>query len=113
MEYRAMSKYVRMSPRKVGLVAHAVKTLSPREAIRQLERMPKRAGKVIADVIASAVANARGKDANEAALRIKRMEVLAGPAMKRWRAVSRGQAHPYKKRMSHIRVILTDEEMKN
>ena len=33
---------------------------------------------------------------------------MGGPAIKRFNAVSRGQAHAYKKRMTHIRIILTD-----
>jgi ribosomal protein L22 len=30
--------------------------------------------------------------------------------MKRFNAVSRGQAHAFKKRMTHIRIVLTDEK---
>jgi large subunit ribosomal protein L22 len=113
MDFTATAKYVRMSPRKVGLVARAVKKLSPAQAISQLKSLTKRAGTPIADVISSAIANAKDKKADVASLRIKTIEVLAGPVMKRWRAVSRGQAHAYKKRMSHIRVTLTDEKIQN
>lgn len=110
MDYQAIAKYVRMSPRKVGLVAQGVKRLAPAQAIAYLGRLPKRAGAPLSHVIASAMANAKEKKADEASLTMKSIEVLRGPVMKRWRAVSRGQAHAYKKRMTHIRVILTDEE---
>jgi large subunit ribosomal protein L22 len=32
-----------------------------------------------------------------------------GPALKRFRPCARGSAHPYKKRMSHLRITLTDK----
>lgn len=109
MEYQATAKYVRMSPRKVGLVARAVKKLTPTQALSRLKGLTKRASTALSDVIASAVANAKEKKANEASLTFKSIEVAPGPVMKRWQPVSRGQAHAYKKRMSHIRVTLTDE----
>lgn len=110
MEYQATAKYIRMSPRKVQVVARSVHRLVPAMAITSLQRMPKRAGRPLADVLSSAVAGAKEKKADTAALTIKSIEVLPGPAMKRWHAVSRGQAHAYKKRMTHIRVTLTDAE---
>jgi ribosomal protein L22 len=59
--------------------------------------------------MASAIANAMQKNAKEETLRTKIIEVMGAGGMKRWHAVSRGQAHGYKKRMTHIRVVLTDE----
>jgi len=109
MEYQATSKYIRSSTRKVRLVADAVRKSSPAVALSQLKQLPNRAGESLFDVIASAIANAKQKNANIEALTFKTIEVMGGPVMKRWHAVSRGQAHAYKKRMSHIRVILTDE----
>lgn len=109
MHYTATSKYLRISTRKARLVVDAVKKLSPSEAILQLTAMPKRAGKFVSDAIASALANAKVKGVDVSALRFKLIEVMGGPVMKRWHAVSRGQAHGYKKRMTHIRVVLTDE----
>lgn len=109
MEFQAVAKYIRMSPRKVQLVARSVHGQTPQAAILRLQTLPKRAGRPIADVLASAIANAKGKKANIAGLLIKSIEVLPGPVMKRWRAVSKGQAHAYKKRMTHIRVTLTDK----
>ena len=32
-----------------------------------------------------------------------------GPALKRFRPCARGSSHPYKKRMSHLRIVLSDE----
>lgn len=112
MEFSATAKYIRMSPRKVQLVARSVHALRPTVALSRLQTLPKRAGRPLADVVASAIANAKEKKADIAGLFIKSIEVLPGPVMKRWHAVSKGQAHAYKKRMSHIRVTLTDEGAK-
>jgi large subunit ribosomal protein L22 len=108
MEYQATAKHIHTSTRKVRLVADAIRTLKPAQAIISLERMPKRAAKPVGDVVASAVANAKQKGVDIQSLSFKTIEVMGGPAMKRWRAVSRGIAHAYKKRMTHIRVIVTD-----
>lgn len=110
MEFEATAKYIRISPRKLRLVADAIRGLTPKEAIGHLGQLPKRGAAPLADVVASALANASNKQANQDTLRFKTIEVMEGPVMKRWRAVSRGQAHAYKKRMTHIRVTLTDEK---
>ena len=109
MEYSATAKYLHVSTRKVRLVADSVRRLTPALAIVQLAHMPKAAAGQLMKVFASAIANAKQKNAKEEALKIEKIEIMGGAAMKRWHAVSRGQAHPYKKRMTHIRVVLTDE----
>lgn len=111
MEIVAQAKYIKISPRKVRLVADAVKRLSPLVALENLALMPKRASRPIAQVLKSALANAtnNGKLPPEALL-IKSMIVDGGPALKRWRPVSRGRSHPYKKRMSHIRIVLEEKK---
>lgn len=109
MTYEATSKYMRISTRKVRLVTDAVKTHSVTEAIAQLSIMPKRAAGFLKKTIDSAVANAKQKNAAVDQLAIVRIEVMGGPVMKRFHAVSRGMAHSYKKRMTHIKVVLTDE----
>ena len=110
MQYQAIGKYIRGSARKLRLVADAVKTMEPEKALLSLKALPKRAADPLSDVIKSALANAKQKIGGTADLRFLRIQVNQGPSMKRWHAVSRGQAHAYKKKMSHIRVILTDEK---
>jgi large subunit ribosomal protein L22 len=109
MDYQATAKHIHVSTRKLRLLADSVRRLAPSVALAQLAHMPKTAAGVLAKVMASAVANAKQKNAQEEQLRIKIIEVMGAGGMKRWHAVSRGQAHAYKKRMTHVRVILTDE----
>lgn len=108
MEYTATTKYVRVSTRKVRLVADSIRNLTPAAAMAALTHVPKSAAEPLAKTIASAVANAKQKGVEEAALVFKTIEIMGGPAMKRWNAVSRGQAHAFKKRMTHIRIVVTD-----
>lgn len=109
MEYEATSKYIRMSTRKLRLIADAITRLDVNTAIVQLSQMPKRAADPMQKTLASAIANAKVKEVASETLRIKTIEVMGGPAMKRFHAASRGMAHAYKKRMSHVRILLTDE----
>lgn len=109
MEYTATAKYIRTSTRKLRLIADAIRPLSPAAAMSQLSLMSKAAAVPMADVLVSAIANAKAKQVEVGSLRIARIEVMGGPVMKRWHAVSKGQAHAYKKRMTHVRIVLTDE----
>lgn len=110
MEYVATAKYVRMSPRKIRLLAASLRGLKTDTALSQLGVLNQPVGKLFTTVLNSAIANAKQKQANLSKLLIKTIDVMEGPVMKRWHAASRGMAHPYKKRMSHIRIILSDEE---
>lgn len=109
MQYSATAKYIRVSTRKVRLIADSVRKLSPSLALAQLAHMPKAAAEPLGKVIASAIANAKQKNAKEETLKMQTIEVMGGTGMKRFHAVSKGQAHPYKKRMTHIRIVLTDD----
>lgn len=109
MEYQATSKYIRTSTRKLRLIADAIRSITPADALVQLANMPKEAADPMAKVVAAALSNAKQKNAIEQDLKFKTIEVMGGPAMKRFHAVSRGQAHSYKKRMTHVRIVLSDE----
>lgn len=108
MIYTATTKYVRVSTRKVRLVADSIRTLTPQEALTVLTHVPKRAAEPITKTIASAVANAKQKGVDASSLVFKTIEIMGGPVLKRWNAVSKGQAHAFKKRMTHIRIVLAD-----
>lgn len=110
MEIIAESKYIRISPRKLALVAKAMRGLSPQVALGKLQFITKSAALPLAKTIKSALANAQNNTKLEIEnFKIKRLEILTGSSFKRWRPVSRGRAHPYKKRTSHIKVILEEK----
>lgn len=114
MEIKAEAKYVRISPRKVRLVVDAIKHLPLNRAIEELRLINKRAAFYIRKILVSARTNAvHNRQLDESGLAIKSIEVNSGPALKRWQPVSRGMAHGYKKRLSHIKVVLQGKEKKN
>lgn len=111
MIIKAEQKYIRVSPRKLRLVADSISRLPPREALEQLSFMRKKAAVPVSKTIKQALANAtKNLNLQEESLRFESIQVNEGPTFKRWRAVSRGRAHPILKRTSHIKVLLTSIE---
>ena len=109
MEVVAKAKYVRRAPRKARLVADAVIGLRVSEALAQLEFSPRHAAIDVAKVIKSAAANAEHNyNLNRDDLVVKQLLVDEGPTMKRFRPVSRGMAHQYFHRTSHITAVVED-----
>lgn len=113
MQYQAIAKNLKMSPRKVRLVVDGVKTMPITSAIAALTITNKRASLPIKKAIESAVANAvnNGKVKKED-LFISGMFVNEGIAYKRYHYAARGRIRPYKKRTSHLSVILGVKEAK-
>ena len=111
MEIVAITRNVRISPRKVSLIVESIKKLPIEHALSALAIMHKRGAREIAKTIRSAIANA----SNNARLDSKNLmfaeiNVSAGPALKRFHPSTRGRIHPYKKRSSHIKVILKTKD---
>lgn len=111
MRVTALAKGVRMSPRKVSLVASLVRGRSVADALVILEHTPKRAARPVAKAIASAKANAvTNHRADTNSLVIEHLQVTAGERIKRFRPAAMGRALPYQKRTSHIKVVLSGAE---
>jgi len=111
MEARAVARYIRMSPRKVRRTLQLIEGLPLREAQSLLDVVPHRAARAIRRVLDSAAANAEnnhGMDRDE--LWVSRAAVDAGPTIKRWRFASGGRVGMIRKRISHISIVLSDEE---
>jgi len=109
MEIIAKTNGIKISTRKVRLVADSVRGMSIRNALNTLSLTQKRGASVIAKTIDAAIANAK-HNANLSAdsLFLHKLEVNEGPFLKRFRPSTRGRVHPYKKRSSHITVILKE-----
>lgn len=108
MEIIAKSMSVKISPRKVRLVADSIRKMPVKKAINKLSLMNKRAAIAIAKTLKSAMANGVNLKASEDILVIKTINVDEGPFLKRFRPSTRGRVHPYKKRSSNIKITLEE-----
>lgn len=107
MEIYSELKFIKVSPRKMRLLVDSIKLLSPEKAIENLGAINKAGSKILSDIIKSAIANAVNNNKLEKEkLKIKRIDVSEGMRIKRFRPVSRGVAHGYKHRTTHVRVVL-------
>ncbi|MFH1832662.1 MAG: 50S ribosomal protein L22 [Candidatus Levyibacteriota bacterium] len=113
MEIKAESKSVKISPRKVSLLADMVRNMSIEQAINALSLANKRAAtsllKTLKSALANAINNAKLQKEN---LIIKSINVSGGPALKRFKPSTRGRVHPFKKRSSNIRIVLEEKNEK-
>ncbi|OGM22021.1 50S ribosomal protein L22 [Candidatus Woesebacteria bacterium RIFCSPLOWO2_01_FULL_39_21] len=110
MEIVAIQKFVRMSPKKLRVVADKIRKMKPGEAVEILPFIEKRGSGLLAKVVKTAMANAKVKNISADLLKFKEIQINEGPRLKRGRPVSRGRWHPHKRRMSHIRVVLQTVE---
>lgn len=105
-EITAKLNSYRQSPRKVRLVANALRGKSVKEAKSRLDFITKRATGPLHKLLNSAVANAKNLGENADNLFVKTITVDGGKILYRRRPVSRGSAHPIHKRTSHIKIVL-------
>jgi len=107
----AKLKHLRISPRKVRLVANLIRGLNVSEAEKQLKFLPKRAAEPVLKLLNSAVANALNNfKALKENLSVAKITVDSGSTLKRWMPRAMGRATPVKKRTSHITIVLESKE---
>jgi len=105
-----MARYVRMSPRKVRLVADLVRGQKVQDALNLLQFTPKYAAREIASVILSAAANAEENHGlTRDDLTVKTVMIDDGSTLRRGYAAARGRYKPTLHRSSHITVVLSDQ----
>lgn len=103
---KALLRFIRLSPTKARLVAREVQGMNAEVALASLEFTPNKAAKIIAKVIASAVANG-GYEAKSAIVYSCRVD--AGPVLRRFMPRARGRATPIRKPTSHILVEVMNQ----
>lgn len=111
MAVKAVAKGVRMSPRKVGVVAQLVRGRTVADALTILEHTPRRSALPVKKVIESARANAdHNHNYKPESLKIVSISVTPGPRFKRYRPAAHGRALPFQRRTSHILVIVEGDQ---
>ncbi len=113
MEIIAKLNNLRMSARKVRLVADMIRNKSVLKAKTDLMFSPRLGAKAFAKLLDSAIANAKNNfQLDENDLYISKAFVDDGRKLKRWRPRSRGRAFPIQKKTSHLTIVLSEKEGK-
>jgi len=111
LEIYAISRNVRMTPRKVRLVGEALKGKPLNEALALLRFMPHRASTVVLKAVRSAVANAENNfDLDPEDLYVVRVIADQGTSLRRYRPKARGRVGPVRKHSSHVTVVVREKE---
>jgi len=108
--FKAVSKFLLVSPFKIRPVADLIRRKSYPEAVSILENMPHKGARLIKKTVVSAASNALNinKQLAEDMLYVKEVNVDEGPRMKRVWFRARGRADMLLKRMCHITVVIDE-----
>jgi len=111
MEAVAKLKNCPMSPRKMRMVADAVRGKNVEEALNILKFNKREGSRWLEKVLMSAIANWEyktdmSKSADEYKLVVKEIFVDGGTSLKRFRPAPHGRANPIKKRTNHVTLVV-------
>ena len=111
MRVSATAKYLRGSTRKTRLVTQAIMGKKVEDATAILRFMPQKAAGEVARVLKSATANAENNH-NLSAEDLVIVDAVAneGPTIKRFQPRAQGRAFPIHKPMTHITIVVSDQE---
>lgn len=114
MEAIAKARYQRISVRKARTVLNMVRGKNVADALNELTFTEKSAADLVSKLLNSAIANAEQKDGQVDldALYIKLAFADKAPDqhMRRWRPRAQGRATRIQKGMSHLTIVVSDEE---
>jgi large subunit ribosomal protein L22 len=116
MEATAKLRYLRITPRKVRIVANLIRGKNVSAALAQLTFVEKRAAEPLAKLLRSAVANAEQAAKDKAfdadLLTVKELMIDQGPSLRRFMPRAMGRAFKVLKKTSHISLTISDESPK-
>ena len=107
MEVKVKARYLKISPRKLSLVADYVRGNDVEKAINDLSLAPHKGAKLMISVIKSAVANASAS-IDVDSLYVKTVYVTGGGMLRRFMPRAQGRATRINKRMSHITLVVDE-----
>jgi len=104
---KAYGKNIRISPKKLRVVAEIIRKQGVEEALSFLKFAPKKGAGILYKILFSAVSNAENNNAQKASnLYISSIIINKWIVYKRSNPVSRGRAHKILKRTSNIALEL-------
>lgn len=103
---KSVTKYLRISPRKVRLVINAIRRRPAHEALAILFTLKNKAARFVEKGVKSAVANAKVLGLDENRLIVAEVRADGGPTFKRFMARSMGRADRIIKRTTHLSIFV-------
>ena len=109
MEAKAVLRYARISPRKVGIVCDLIRGKSVAQATAILMTTPKAASELLLKLLKSAAANAENNhQMDPEKLYVSACYANPGPIIKRIRPRAQGRAFRINKRTSHVTIVVSE-----
>ncbi len=110
-EAQAITRNMRISPRKLNLVAESIRNVPAGKAIADLTFSKKRIAKQVKKTLESAIANAENNHQLDVdKLVVKLAEVGRGLVMRRFHARGRGRSARVEKWFSHLKIVVAERE---
>jgi large subunit ribosomal protein L22 len=108
-EAQAILSNIRVSPRKLNLVAGLIRNLSASDAVATLTFSKRRIAKQVRKTLESAIANAENNHQLDVdRLFVSRAEVGRSIVMRRFHARGRGRAARVEKWFSHLKIVVAE-----
>ena len=110
-EAQAITRNIRVSPRKLNLVAGLVRGRSAQDAVATLTFSKRRIAQTVKKTLESAIANAENNhqlDVDQ--LVVSRVEVGRAVVMKRFHARGRGRSSRIEKWFSHLTIVVAEQQ---
>jgi len=108
-EAQAILSNIRVSPRKLNLVAGLIRNLPAQQAVATLTFSKRRIAQQVKKVLESAIANAENNHQLDVdRLVVSRAEVGRSMVMRRFHARGRGRAARVEKWFSHLKIVVAE-----
>ena len=109
-EALAITYNIRVSPRKLNLVAQMIRGAKAQDAVAQLTFSKRRIAVTVRKTLQSAIANAENNHQLDVdRLVVSRAEVGRAQVMKRFMARGRGKAAQVEKWFSHLKIVVAEK----
>jgi large subunit ribosomal protein L22 len=113
-EAQAILSNIRVSPRKLNLVAGLIRNLPAQQAVATLTFSKRRIAQQVKKVLESAIANAENNHQLDVdRLVVSRAEVGRSMVMRRFHARGRGRAARVEKWFSHLKIVVAEREQES
>ena len=109
-EAQAVTRNIRVSPRKLNLAAGLIRGRRAQDAVATLTFSKRRISDTVKKTLESAIANAENNHSLDVdKLVVARVEVGRSIVMKRFQARGRGKAARVEKWFSHLKIIVAEQ----